>query len=97
MSTPNNPSLWSTVWSAITHRHPTHPTDGRDTVWRPYEALAPTGTVQSYLDAWKLHGATGANMPDDWAAYLKQRVPSMKYMHEMDPSTKIDDSGKFGG
>lgn len=74
---PNVPGDWHRVWDdSISGVHPTYPTDGRETIFEPYETHAPTNTVGGYLKAARRVADRDPDLPRDFDAYLTQRVPS---------------------
>ena len=72
-----------------------YPLDGRETVYPPYEQFMPTRTVGEYLAALAATADTDAKLPDDYADYLAQRVPSLRQMLVAPKEVRIDKYGKL--
>lgn len=94
----NRPAEWGHEFTAgISGLHPTYPTDGRETIFEPYEALAPTDTVGRYLSAADRVARGDDDLPEDFGAYLAQRVPSDRHFgtSSIPFETKIDRFGRL--
>ena len=74
----NLPGEWKRQWhdGSLSGVHPTFPTDGRETLYPPYEREAPTDTVADYLRAAFRAHRNDPDLPPDYNAYLTQRVPT---------------------
>jgi hypothetical protein len=78
--TPNEPSAWTKDWTTgVSGVHPTYPTDGRETIYDPYEEYAPTDTVRNYVRAMVRVANADQDLPPRFNDYLSQRVPSTLY------------------
>jgi hypothetical protein len=93
---PNVPGDWEKSWPhGVTHVNPLWPGGGRDTLYPPYEAIAPTSTVGGYRDALRRVGAGDPTLPHDFASYLAQRVP-FPVGEQHHPDRAIDRRGLLG-
>jgi len=100
---PNDPREWGRRrpgWDVICCGiNPCFPTDGRETIYRPYERFARTDTVGAYLDVeaylfGEPHRGAHRDLPRDFSAYLRQRVPNPQYLWlYAKPSDTIDAFG----
>ena len=75
----NDPAQWTEQWDKGPREHsghinPFYPTDGRDTIYEPYEAYASTGTIGGYLAARERALDGDPALPKDFGAYLSQRT-----------------------
>jgi hypothetical protein len=77
----NDPADWGKTWrdpredpNTTAHINPWYPTDGRDTVYPPYERLAPTGTIGELVAASKRVRDDDPTLPPKYASYLAQRT-----------------------
>lgn len=100
---PNDPREWGRLrpgWDKISCGiNPCYPTDGRETIYRPYERFARTDTVGAFLDVeayvWgEPHKEKYRDLPADFSAYLRQRIPNPQYLWlYAKPSDRIDAFG----
>ncbi len=73
----NEPTEWTKEWTrGVSGVHPTYPTDGRETVYEPFERVAPTDTVRAYLKAALRASRGDKGLPAGFQDYLTQRVPT---------------------
>ena len=105
----NNPAEWRKDWKdpdMVCGPWPTFPTDGRETIYEPYEAYMPTTTVGEFLAAYKRTigydpgddpeaPAQPPGMPADFGAYLLQRVPGTWGLDEYPADTPISRTGRL--
>ncbi len=92
----NDPNDWGkSSEPQQSHLHATYPLDGRDTIYEPYENIAPTDTVGRYLAAAARVQARDPNLPRDFGAYLAQRVPSARHFASISPETIIGRNGRL--
>jgi hypothetical protein len=92
----NDPAEWRRFWDhGITDVNPWWPIDGRETVYDPYEALAPTDTVGAYREAVARVEARDGSLPADFAHYLAQRLPGA-LSDDADDACPIDRRGLRG-
>ena len=100
----NDPALWNRRWvDGLEKRdhtgivNPYYPTDGRDTIYDPYEKIAPTKTVGEYLAAFERVENRDAppEWPKDFGAYLSQRTEwPPEQLRQMPPETALDRRGR---
>ena len=96
----NDPGLWRETWTDGPREHsglinPHYPTDGRDTLYEPYESHASTGTVGGYLAARERAMDGDPELPKDFGAYLSQRTEwPPEQLRQMPPETALDRRGR---
>lgn len=81
----NDPTEWTRSWHQDDdpldmYGSDTFPRDGRETIFDPYEALAPTTTVGEYALASQRVEDGDMTLPADFGDYLQQRVQSPWWM-----------------
>ena len=95
----NDPSEWGRLrpgWDLICCGiNPHYPTDGRETIYPPYERLARTDTVGAFLAAYDRLSEAPRRLPADFCLYLGQRVPSAYWFGFANPADRIDAFGRI--
>jgi hypothetical protein len=96
----NDPEEWGKEWTDMSqkldtgHINSSYPTDGRDTIYPPYERIAPTGTIAEYFAAGERIGNADPTLPPHYANYHAQRTgwPEDE-LHRLSPGTPLDAKG----
>ena len=95
----NDQKVWRTRWvfpehfKHAGHINPYYPTDGRETIYDPYEAIAPTKTVGEYHDASERAMSGDPALPKDYRAYLAQRIQERNQIRGLPRETPLDRRG----
>lgn len=76
-----------------------YPTDGRETIYAPYEQFARTDTVDAFLNVYNyLYGEPHWGeyaLPENFMDYLQQRTLSIDAVREAHKLDRIDEFGKI--